>query len=70
MNKRNVWIFGLLAGAVVSTILLVGISTQQNATSMGWSLVFGYTGMVMAGALLIVGMSRMYYSPIFRPQAV
>ncbi|MBI1316921.1 DUF4199 family protein [bacterium] len=59
MNKRTVWIFGLLAGAFVSSALLIGVSSQKNASSMGWSLAFGYSGMIVAGAILIVGMSRM-----------
>ena len=52
MSKKNIIIYGLIAGIVVSTLMLISIST---ITDYDISLFVGYASMLIAFSLVFVG---------------
>ncbi len=59
MNTRNVWFFGLLAGALVSAGLLTGVWLGRNSIEMMPGLVFGYGSSLLASLVLVYGLTKM-----------
>lgn len=57
--KKHVLIFGLLAGAVVATLMIISISIGHSGDSFGTgSMVLGYASMVLAFSFLFVGIKN------------
>ena len=56
--KKNILIYGLIAGAVVSTLMLLSvnyISHCEGNVDYGASMVIGYASMLLAFSLVFVG---------------
>jgi len=59
MNTRNVWFFGLLAGALVSAGLILGVWLGRDSVEMMPGLLFGYGSSVLACGILVYGLRSM-----------
>ncbi len=53
--KKIVLVCGLIAGAIVAAVMLIGIAICYRTNSFEGSIVVGYAGMLLAFSLIFVG---------------
>jgi hypothetical protein len=56
--KKNVLIFGLIAGAIVSTFMAVSMSICSKDESYSHNMVLGYSAMILSFSLIFVGVKN------------
>lgn len=53
--KKNVLVFGLIAGLIVTTMMVVSIAQCYNKENFEGNKVLGYAGMILAFSMVFVG---------------
>lgn len=56
--KRNVIVFGLISGLIISTFMVVSIAFCYSRDNFQGSMVVGYAAMIMAFTLIFVGIKN------------
>src|ERR1700754_727357 len=56
--KKNVLIFGLIAGLIVSTVMSISIATCYKNDNYEGSEVLGYTSMIIAFSMIFVAIKN------------
>ncbi|MGN7986801.1 DUF4199 domain-containing protein [Pedobacter sp. 22226] len=56
--KKNVIVFGLIAGIIVSVLMVFSISRCYNDPSLEHSMLIGYASMVLAFSFIFVGIKN------------
>jgi len=56
--KKNVLVFGLIAGLIVSCMMLYSVSQCYKSQDFDASMVLGYAGMLMAFSMIFVGVKN------------
>jgi hypothetical protein len=56
--KKNVLVFGLIAGFIVSCMMVYSVTMCYNREDFDGSMVLGYTGMLLAFSMIFVGVKN------------
>jgi hypothetical protein len=56
--KRNVWVFGLIAGAIVSGFMAFGTVSCMDKADFSGSMLIGYASMILAFSFVFVGIKN------------
>lgn len=56
--KRNVWVFGLIAGLIVTAFMLYSSCNCYSDANFKSSEIIGYTGMLIAFSFIFVGIKN------------
>jgi hypothetical protein len=56
--KKNIWVCGLIGGAVAAAWVVVGESAFTNGLSLNTRMVFGYASMILAFSLIFVAVKN------------
>jgi Protein of unknown function (DUF4199) len=56
--KKNVLVFGLIAGLIVSCMMLYSVSQCYRSEDFDGSMVLGYAGMLLAFSMIFVGVKN------------
>jgi amino acid transporter len=56
--KRNVIVFGLISGVIVSTLMMISVILCDNEQSFDAGMVVGYTAMILSFAFIYVGIKN------------
>jgi ethanolamine transporter EutH len=56
--KKNVIVFGLIAGVIVSTLMIFSMARHSQNDSLEHSMLIGYASMVLAFSLIFVGIKN------------
>lgn len=56
--KRNAMVFGLIAGAIVSIFMLVGMAICNGDPNYNISMIIGYAAMILAFSFVFVGVKN------------
>ncbi|WP_298733364.1 DUF4199 domain-containing protein [uncultured Chitinophaga sp.] len=56
--KKNVLVFGLIAGLIVSCMMLYSVSQCYTREDFDGSMVLGYAGMIVAFSMIFVGIKN------------
>lgn len=53
--KRNVWVFGLISGLLITGMMLYSVAKIQRGDHLGGNDVLGYAAMIVAFSFIFVG---------------
>jgi hypothetical protein len=56
--KKNVLVFGLIAGAIVSALMVIGMARSIDTMDFDTGMVIGYTSMLIAFSFVFVGIKN------------
>lgn len=56
--KKNVMVFGLIAGLIVSTLMVLSMARCYNDPNLEHSMLIGYASMVLAFSFIFVGIKN------------
>ena len=56
--KKNVIVFGLIAGAIVSTLMIIGMARGIETMNWDYGMAIGYTSMLIAFSFVFVGIKN------------
>ncbi len=56
--KKNVIVFGLIAGLIVSVLMIISISRCYNDPNLEHSMLIGYASMILAFSFIFVGIKN------------
>ncbi len=56
--RKNVIVFGLIAGAIVSTMMIIGVAACYNSMNFDLGMWLGYSSMIIAFSFVFVGIKN------------
>jgi hypothetical protein len=56
--KRNVWVFGLISGVIVTAMMLYSAARINSGADFDGNAVLGYTAMIVAFSFIFVGIKN------------